>query len=313
MTTSNYTFPPQSLLPSYVLVTPAKNEGKYIEQTLKAMAEQTVKPKKWVIVSDGSTDNTAELVKEYSRKYDWIELVELPVRSERHFAGKVMAFNAGYERLTGIDYDIIGNMDGDVSFDKDYYQFLLGKFAENPALGVAGTDFLEEAKETPYNYKVTSLQDVAGACQVFRRKCFEDIGGYVPIKGGGIDSLAVYMARFKGWETRTYLEKKFLHLKQMWGGSGPHITSFIRTGKRDYNLGGHPLWQVFRSVYQMRNKPFIIGGVLILTGYLWQLVRNVERPVSPELIAFLRKEQMQRLKGLLSSLLLPGRGPTSSN
>jgi poly-beta-1,6-N-acetyl-D-glucosamine synthase len=296
----------QRELPAYVLVTPAKNEGKYIEQTLKSMAEQTVKPKKWVIVSDGSSDNTAEIVKKYCSKYDWIELVELPVRAERHFAGKVLAFNAGFERLVGMDYDIIGNMDGDVSFEKDYYEFLLGRFAENPALGVAGTDFLEEAKETPYNFKMTSLEDVAGACQVFRRQCFEEIGGYVPIKGGGIDSLAVYTARFKGWQTRTFTEKKFLHLKQMWGGTGSHISSFLRTGRRDYNLGGHPVWQIFRSVYQMKNRPYLIGGVLILSGYLWEMVRKVKRPVSPEMVAFLRKEQMQRLRNFLGRALLPG-------
>src|SRR5690242_2259406 len=115
-------------LPNYVLITPARNEEAFIELTLKSMTAQTVKPLKWVIVSDGSTDRTDEIVRSYLSDNSWIELLRLPERLERHFGGKVMAFNAGWERVKDLPYAIMGNLDADVSFDSDYFEFLLPKF-----------------------------------------------------------------------------------------------------------------------------------------------------------------------------------------
>src|ERR1700749_2555870 len=97
-------------LPTYVLITPARNEERFIELTIKSVLAQTVRPRKWVIVSDGSTDGTDHIVRRYAAEYPWIELVAMPPRSERHFAGKVYAFNAGYARLNGVEYDVIGSM-----------------------------------------------------------------------------------------------------------------------------------------------------------------------------------------------------------
>src|ERR1700746_4090656 len=116
-------------LPSYVLVTPARNEASYIESTIKSVVAQTKLPLNWVIVSDGSTDGTDEIVRKFVDKYEWIELVTLPERKERNFAGKVIAFNAGRARMAGLKYDVIGNLDGDVSFDQEYFSFLLQKLA----------------------------------------------------------------------------------------------------------------------------------------------------------------------------------------
>src|SRR5206468_12927982 len=113
-----------------VLLTPARNETKFIELTLKSVAAQTLRPLKWVIVSDGSTDGTDELVQPYASRHPWIELVRMAERKERHFAGKVHAFNAGLARVAHLDYEVIGNLDGDVSFDEDYFDFLMRRFAE---------------------------------------------------------------------------------------------------------------------------------------------------------------------------------------
>src|SRR5688572_28425051 len=127
----------------YVLITPARNEKAYIELTLKSVLSQTVPPLKWVIVSDGSTDGTDEIVMRYATQHDWIELVRMPERKERHFAGKVHAFNAGYARLKDLRYDAVGSLDADISFEPDYFAFLVGKLAENPKLGLVGTPFKE--------------------------------------------------------------------------------------------------------------------------------------------------------------------------
>lgn len=289
-------------LPAYVLITPARNEAAFIELTIKSMVAQTVPPLKWVIVSDGSTDGTDDIVKKYVDECKWIELVRMPERIERHFAGKVSAFNAGYTKVKDLDYDIIGNLDADISFGQNHFEFLLDKFAENPLLGVAGTAFIEDIS-VAYNYKFTNIEHVSGQCQLFRRECFEEIGGYIPIKGGGIDWTAVTTARMKGWKTRTFVEKTFVHHRKMGTGMSGLLISRFRFGKQDYYLGAHPVWEVLRCLYQMKGKPFILGGVLLFCGYFWAFLTRVERPIPQALIDFRRNEQMQRLKEIFCNTL----------
>src|SRR5437762_10186322 len=127
----------------YVLITPARNEQVFIQKTLESMVAQTVLPERWVIVDDGSTDCTAEIVESYAKRCPWIELLRRERRAHRNFAGKVYAFKAGLERVQSIDFDIIGNLDADVSFDADYLEFLIRKFAQDPKLGVTGTPFIQ--------------------------------------------------------------------------------------------------------------------------------------------------------------------------
>ena len=278
----------------YALITPARNEEAFIEKTIQSVISQTVLPEKWIIVSDGSTDRTDAIVQAYLADHFWIELIRMPERRDRHFAAKVQAFNAGYERLEGVGYDIIGNLDADITFDETYFGFLIKKFVDDPNLGVAGTPFVEDGQH--YDYKFTNIAHVSGACQLFRRACFEEIGGYTPIKGGGIDWTAVTTARMKGWTTRTFTEKVCYHHRKIGTGNSNLYGSWFRHGRKDYFLGGHPLWQIFRSIYQMTNRPYLIGGSLLLVGYIWAAVTRSERPVSSELMAFHRGEQMQRLK-----------------
>jgi glycosyltransferase involved in cell wall biosynthesis len=292
---------------AYVLITPARNEVQFIEETLKAVVAQTLRPLKWIIVSDGSTDGTDELVGRYASDHDWIELIRMPERRERSFAGKVMAFNAGYERLKHLTFSFIGSLDADISFDEDYFAFLTGKLRENKRLGVVGTPFRENSTESYYDYRFVSLEHVSGACQFFRRECFEDIGGYVPMKGGGIDHAAVLTARMKGWETRSFPEKMSLHHRSIGTANHGWARAKLAVGKLDYALGGHPIWELFRAVYQMSKTPPILGGMLILWGYCWSALTSSGRPISEELVLFRRREQMRRLKGLLCRPLRGGR------
>jgi len=198
----------------YVLITPARNEEKLIEKVIQSVISQTVPPSKWVIVNDGSTDATASIVSRYVGKYEWMVLLNLSQHRDRSFAAKVHAFNAGLERVKNLDYKVIGNLDSDVSFDSDYIEFLLGKFEEDASLGVAGTIFREEG----YSSATDSFEGqnhVAGGCQLFRSQCFEQIGGYVPNKAGGIDWIAVTTARMMGWKTRSFREKYFFHYRSL--------------------------------------------------------------------------------------------------
>lgn len=274
---------------TYVLITPARNEASYIEETILSVINQTVKPTKWVIVSDGSTDKTDMIVSKYALTYTWIELVRMPERRERHFGGKAIAFKAGYERVHGIDYDVIGNLDADITFDRMYFAFLLMKFAQNSDLGVAGTPFREGASQ--YDYRFSRKEHVSGACQLFRRECFESIGGYIPRKEGGIDLVAVVTARMMGWITETFTEEFCVHHRPM-GKAGPHYLKYnFRSGYGDYMLGVHPIWHLFRSIYQMRGKPLFFSGFLLLVGYFWAMITSPPKPVSAEFVRFRRKEQ----------------------
>ena len=281
---------------SYVLITPARDEAQFIELTIRSVLGQTVRPIKWVIVSDGSTDGTDDIVSKYAAAHPWIELVRMPERRERDFAGKVCAFNAGYARISHLEYDAIGNLDGDVSFDdKDYFSFLLQKLAEDRSLGLVGTAFKDSSNQT-YNYRFVSIDHVTGTCQLFRRQCFEEIGGYAPVKGGGIDHIAVLSARMKGWKTRTFTDKALVHHREFGRAKHGKLMSWFRLGGKDYAVGNHPIWELFRTVYQMTKKPYMVGAMMMASGYLSARIRHLARPVSCELVEFNRREQMRRLR-----------------
>jgi GT2 family glycosyltransferase len=231
--------------------------------------------------------------------------MRLPERRDRQFAAKAHAFNAGYQQIrsSGIDYDIIGNLDADITFEPDYFSFLLAKFLSNPRLGVGGTPFVEDPEKLrahTYAHRFAQLEHVSGACQMFRRECFEQVGGYVPVKGGAVDWIAVTTARMKGWETRTFPEKVCLHHRKL--GTGNHSPLMVRFhyGRKAYFVGGHPLWVLLRGLFQMRERPWVVSGLWFQAGYLWAALTRIERPVSRELMMFHRGEQMSRLRLLFA-------------
>lgn len=287
----------------YVLISPARNESAFIENTLQSMIKQTHLPERWIIVNDGSTDNTAQIVRPYLAEHPWIVLIDLPVRNERHFAAKVNAFNAGWQQVKTIDYKVIGNLDADVTLDPDHFEFLLNQFQKDPTLGVAGTTFKEVNGYDSATDSFEGQAHVSGQVQLFRRECFADIGGYKPNKAGGIDWMAVTTARMLGWKTRSFQEKPFFHHRAMGTAERGILASSFSYGEKDYYLGGHPLWQLFRVTYRMTKRPYILNGIALGSGYLWALLTRQPRPVSKELMAFHRREQMHKLGAILKSVL----------
>ena len=282
----------------YVLITPARNEAALIERTIRSMVAQTRPPLRWVIVSDGSTDGTDEIVTRYEPEASWLELMKLPPHEERNFAAKVNAFNAGHDRVKGLAYDVIGNLDADVSFPPDYFECLLAKFETMPELGVAGTHYVEGDFHS-FGDSYINVHHVNGQIQLFRRQCFDEVGGYRPIEGGGIDWVAVTTARMKGWLTYSFGDRVFHHHRKMGTAGRSELQSRFHYGKKDYFLGGHPVWQIFRSTFQLAKRPYVVGGLALMAGYLWCWISGHERAVSDELMRFHRAEQMARLKSLL--------------
>jgi glycosyltransferase involved in cell wall biosynthesis len=287
----------------YVLITAAHNEEALIGKTLDSVSAQTTRPERWIIVDDGSTDRTAEIVEKYATRHTWIELVRRPQRQDRNFAGKVHAVNAGLERVRSLEFEVMGNLDADVSFEPDYMEFLMQKFSEDSLLGVAGTPFAENDGYDSARDSFEGENYVAGPCQLFRYRCFQDIGGYVANRAGGVDWIAVMTARMKGWKVRSFAEKRFRHHRFLGTAGRSGVSASFSYGEKDYYLGGSLTWQLFRVAYRMTKRRVLIDGLALLCGYCWAALRRMERPVSPELMRFHRREQMKKLRTILGALL----------
>jgi len=288
---------------SYIIITPAWDEEDNIERLIRCVISQTVLPVRWIIVSDGSIDRTDDIVRVYTKEHDWMELVRLPEHRDRQFAAKVNAFNAGYETVKTVPHEIVGNLDADLSFDEAYFEFLVHKFKEDPNLGVAGTPFVENDGYSSIDDSFEGGKHVAGGCQLFRKACFDDINGYIPNKAGGIDWIAVTTARMKGWTTQSFPQKNFYHHRSLGTGESNKFKSNFNYGRKDYYLGNHPLWEAFRILYRLTKRPYLVGGLTTLSGYLWAALTRMERPISRELMAFHRDEEMRKLKAILWQII----------
>ncbi len=286
----------------YLLITAARNEKALIDKTLASVVAQTLKPVRWVVVSDGSTDGTDELVMSFAKRFEWIELVSLPPRKERSFAGKANAINGAFRKNAELDFDIVVVLDADVSFASDYFEFIMHEFAADLKLGVAGSPYLEligGVWQTSVN-GYSNLNHVSGQCQCFRRLCFEEVDGYQAVKGGAIDWIAVTTARMKGWSTKSFKERIFYHHRKMGTAESGILRTRFFYGVKAYYTGGHPLWSILRGFYIMPRQPMFIGGCMFQAGYMSAWLRRLPRVVSPELMAFHRGEQMARLRAILS-------------
>ena len=286
----------------YVLITPARNEESFIAKTLDSVVKQSQLPERWVIVDDGSTDGTAEVVARYASRFPWIILIRKPVREGRNFAAKANAVNEALAQMQGLDFDIIGNLDADISFGPDHFEFLLQRFLEDPDLGVAGTAYMEKNWDSTTD-SFEGETSVHGACQLFRRECFREIGGYIANPAGGVDWIAVTTARMFGWKTRNFPERRFYHHRRMGTAQRSAIGAMFDYGMKDYFLGGSPIWELFRVVYRCSKHPYFLGGFALLSGYVWAALTRMKRPVSPELMRFHRREQMMKLRAIFRAMI----------
>lgn len=279
----------------YVLITAAKNEELFIGKTIQSVINQTIKPEKWIIVSDGSTDQTNQIVEQYTHENKFIDLIALPPNKERNFSSKVNALNKALKKLEGTDFDFIGNLDADVTLDKSYYGDIFRIFQSNPKLGVAGGIILDCVGDKVYPQNI-SLNTVAGAIQVFRKKCFEKIGQYTPFKYGGEDAYMEIMARMMGWDVQTLTELKVHHHRPTGTGMGSLSKANLRSGKMFYTLGYSPLFLLVRCFYRIFDKPVLVGSILNILGYFSAFIKKEECPGGESFIKYVRSEQKERLQ-----------------
>jgi poly-beta-1,6-N-acetyl-D-glucosamine synthase len=279
---------------SYVLITAAYNEEAYIEKTIESVVAQSVQPRRWVIVSDASTDRTDHIVSRYAQRHGFIQLHRLDEGHPRNFGAQVDAIRAGYVQVKDLEYDFIGNLDADVSFGSHYFSRLLEHFFDEPSLGLAGGFIYEDRRGTFKSRPSNREQSVAHAVQLFRRECYESIGGYPRFKYGGPDWYAEVQARMRGWRVQSFADLPVFHHRPT-NGAGGLVRGQFRQGLEDYSLGSDPVFEIAKCARRLTEWPFGIGALTRLSGFVWAYWAVGDRLVPEEFMRFLRKEQRDRL------------------
>jgi glycosyltransferase involved in cell wall biosynthesis len=283
--------------PRYVLISSAYNEEILIDKTIQSVISQTIRPVCWVIISDGSVDRTDEIIRKYSEQYSFIRYFRLEQNHTRGIVSKANALVFAYKSLQNIEYNYIGNLDADVTFQPDYFESLLQKFELNPSLGIGGGLIYERSGPDFKSRISNSITSVAHAAQLVRRECYESINGYAALKYGGEDWYAEIRARMSGWTARSFEDLRVMHHRPT-GGGNRLVDHRFREGKMDYSLGSDPVFELLKCLRRIPENPFFFGAVLRFLGFLWCYVRGEKRLVSPDIARFLRAEQKARIKEL---------------
>jgi glycosyltransferase involved in cell wall biosynthesis len=278
-----------------LIILPVKDEAEYIDKTLKSIVSQTLKPKKVIIVDDGSKDNTLEIVSKYSSVYSWIILLKKETDGPRAVGpGTIKSFNFGLSKENLEDYDYICKLDGDVEFKEEYFQSLITKFDSDPSLGAAsGKSYIEkDGNKYPENIHV---ETVAGQISFFRVSCFRSIGGFV--EQANFDGIACHRARMEGWKTWRFPDDElaFIHLRIMGSSHRSIYTGRIRWGRSLYYIGTHPIYLLVACVYRSLEYPYIVGGILIFFGYISSWIRKDTQYEYPGFKKSVRAWQFERL------------------
>jgi poly-beta-1,6-N-acetyl-D-glucosamine synthase len=278
----------------YVVITPVRDEEKYLPRSIESMVNQTVRPEEWVIVNDGSKDRTREIVEEARRSYPWIRGVHRGDRGYRKWgAGIIEAFYSGFNALQCSDWDFMSKLDGDLSFEPGYFEGALEKFRENQKIGIGGGTLYHFEGGRKVIETCPSFH-VRGGAKIFRRGCWEAIGGLWV--GPGSDTVDEVKANMLGWTTMSFPELEMLHHRptgSSWGNWG----GLVKDGKVDYVYGSHPAFLTAKSAARLFRRPYVVGSVALVYGYVAAYLQRIPQVDDPELIRYLRRQQLARLFG----------------
>jgi glycosyltransferase involved in cell wall biosynthesis len=284
----------------YVLITPARNEAEYLPIVIDTVINQTIKPLQWIIVNDGSTDRTEEIVLKAQAENPFIKLVQEKGEAKRSFGSKAKAFKAGFSALHEHSYNYIGNLDADVSMEYDYYSKVIENMEKHKRLGVAG-GVVWDRTDNGYKRTMSSLNHAVGAVQFWRRECYEAIGGYRKVTVGGVDSIAELTARMLGWETRSFPDLAVFHHKSVDSASGKTaIRISYRAGMTDYHIGTNYLFALLKAVRRWKKNPVVLSTIVRIYAYNKLYLTRVPRDAAPELVKYLNSEQLRTIKKYLS-------------
>lgn len=282
---------------TYVLMTAAHNEEAFIEKTIRSVLAQSLMPLRWVIVSDGSTDRTNEIVQSYARQHEFIAFLKLTRPPGRNFGSKGLALEKGCKLLEGLSYGFIGNLDADVAVEPYYFEALLTKFDRDPRLGIAA-GFIYEEQDGEFRSRTANRVDsVPHAAQLVRRECYQAIGGYFVFKYGGEDWYAQQCAKMQGWHAVATPELKIFHARNT-GAAGSLLRHQFRLGQLDYSFGSDAIFEFLKCALRISEKPWFLGALSRFLGFAWPSVTRESRPVSPEFVDFLRNEQRAKIQSM---------------
>jgi glycosyltransferase involved in cell wall biosynthesis len=272
-----------------------RNEEEFLPRTVASMAAQTVLPAAWIVVDDGSTDRTGEILAEASARHSWIRVEQGEGRPVRNAAQAVtVGFNRVLPLAREFQPDAVVKLDGDMEFEPDFFRLLIEELKRDPELGIVGARALEPHPDGTWGLVRISRHHVHGATHVFRRRCLEEQGGLTP--GWGWDTVTIVRARLHGWTTRSLPNVTFRHLRVTGSASGMR-RGFWTRGRAAYRAGYHPLFAALRGVRNMVRKPYVVGGVHFLKGFCSGYGERDSRALSPSEIAAFRREQLKALVG----------------
>ncbi|MFZ0760690.1 MAG: glycosyltransferase family A protein [Candidatus Sulfotelmatobacter sp.] len=279
----------------YVIVSPVRDEEKFVEGTIKSIVGQSIRPSEWIIVNDGSTDRTGDIVDGYARQHPWIRVCHLPNRGFRKPGGGVVeAFNEGYKALRCDDWEFIVKLDGDLILAPDYFERCLDRFREDRRLGIGGgsiyhvLDGKESVEHNPQFH-------VRGATKIYRRECWEAIGGLWVAPGW--DTIDEVKANMLGWTSRTFPEIK-LHHQRLTGTAESRWKDLVKIGRARYVSGYHPLFMASSCILRSFRQPYLWGSAAIVYGYASGYLRRLPRVNDPLFIKYIRGQQVRRLLGM---------------
>jgi biofilm PGA synthesis N-glycosyltransferase PgaC len=290
----------------YVLISPVRNEAQHLERTIQSVVQQAVLPVRWLIVNDGSTDETAAIIERYALQYRWIVPVHRTdadrgcsagVQETKGSRGKrareakeIEAFCAGYEKLADADWEYLVKLDGDLSFEPDYFEKCFAEFEVDPKLGIGGGTICHlvngqlEAELTPKFH-------VRGATKIYRRACWEQIGGV--IRGAGWDTLDEVKANMLGWSTRTFANLKVAHHRATGAANGAWQNA-MKVGTWSYISGYHPLYMLARCARWVMERPYLVGSVGLFYGYINGYIQGIPR-ADKQMVRYVRSQQIRKL------------------
>jgi poly-beta-1,6-N-acetyl-D-glucosamine synthase len=279
---------------AYAIVSPVRDEESFLRETIQSVVSQTLLPRVWIIVDDGSTDNTAAIAKASALAYPWIKVIE---RTNRGFrapgTGVITAFNEGYRLIADEEWSYLVKLDGDLSFEPTYFEECFRRFARDPKLGIGGGTICQGVNGA---LEVEAPGDpcfhVRGATKVYKRECWKALGGLM--EAAGWDTVDEYKANMLGWNTYTFPEIRLRHHRHAGGAEGTW-KNWVKNGLANYVAGYHPLFMWCKCGKRMFRKPYGIGGLGLFIGFLSGYFTRYPRVNDPELIRYVRQQQLRKL------------------
>jgi len=280
--------------PRYIIISPVRNEAAHLPGTIQSIASQTILPVQWIVVDDGSTDNTPAILATAAKEHPWITVVTRADRGARKPGGGVIeAFYDGFAKIADANWDFIVKLDGDVSFERDYFERCFAAFAADATLGIAG-GLVCNLKNGALVAESTIDPEfhVRGATKIYRRTCWDQLGEL--IRAPGWDTLDELKANMLNWKTRTLRDIQLIHHRPA-GSKDGTWTNWVKNGRANYVVGYHPAFMFLKALSRIPRRPYCIAGLGPLVGFITGYLKRIPQISDKALIHFLRREQLKRL------------------